>query len=98
MHCRHRGFCEQDSHISPVCGFTGIKADVSIHSASSLFVKTLIKSLPMPLPGTYLHEMCKSEAHGKNINLQALFADGNILKKKVVSLIITKYGDTGTIN
>lgn len=51
----------------------------------------------MPLPGTYLHEMCKSEAHGKNINLQALFADGNILKKKIVSLIITKYGDTGTI-
>lgn len=52
----------------------------------------------MPLPGTCLHKICKSEARGKNINLQALFADGNLLKEKVVSLIITKYCDTGTIN
>lgn len=52
----------------------------------------------MPLPGTYLHEIFKTEAHGKNINLQAMFADRNVLKKKVVFLIIIKYGDTGTIN
>lgn len=51
----------------------------------------------MPLPHTYL-EICKTEAHGKNINLQALFADGNILKEKAISVIITKYGDMGTIN
>lgn len=51
----------------------------------------------MPLPHKYLHEICKSEAHGKNINLLALFADRNIVKKKVVPLIITEYGDTGTI-
>lgn len=61
-------------------------------------MKTLIKCLCRPLSSMYLHEICKSGAHGKNINLQALFGDGNILKKKGVSLIITKYVDTGTIN